>query len=212
MHGEEPRYEANFPYFRGGRAGGFIFLLKCSVRCYVNVVLVLDQVRCLQEQVQCMARDLAFLMDNDNKTHSPLSSHSPIPVHPNPFATLADHHSLPSSQLPTPSVQCKDSTVSSTVHCTDSEHNVQTILCPPVKSNPHPTCLPHPKPPSSPVHSHPSQNLHSFQSRNQITSATSPQAVAYLCNVPKYLSVDQVQNRLSSEGIDLNGCSITQPL
>ena len=96
-----------------------------------------NQVRCLQEQVQCMARDLAFLMDNgvqDNITHSPLPSHSrsPIPVHPNPFATLADPHSLPSSQLPTPSVQCKDSTVSSTVHCTDSEHNVQTIYSVPL--------------------------------------------------------------------------------
>ena len=174
-----------------------------------------NQVRCLQEQVQCMARDLAFLMDDgvpDNITHSPLPSHSPIPVHPNPFATLADPHSLPTSQLPTPSVQRKDSTVSSTVHCTGSEHNVQTTPCPPVKSNPHPTCLPHPKPPSSPVHSHPSQNLQSSQSPNRITSATSPQAVAYLRNVPKHLSIDQVQNRLSSEGIDLNGCSITQPL
>ena len=174
-----------------------------------------SQVKCLQEQVQGMARDLAFLMDNgvpDNITHSLLPSHSPIPLHPNPFATLADPHSLPSSQLPTPSEQCKDSTGLSTVHYTDSEHNVQTISCPPVKSNPHPTCLPNPKPSPSPIHSHPSQNIQSFQSPNRITSATSPQAVAYLRNVPKHLSIDQVQNRLSSEGIDLNGCSITQPL
>ena len=66
-----------------------------------------NQIRCLQEQVQCMARDLAFLMDNeipDNITHSLLASHSPIPVHPNPFATLTDPRPLPSLQLPTPSV------------------------------------------------------------------------------------------------------------
>ena len=171
-----------------------------------------NQVKCLQEQVQGLARDLDFLMDNgviDNMTHSLPPSHSPIPVHPNPFATLGDPYSLPPSQLPTPLVQCKDSNGPSTLHYTNSEHNVQTTCCPPVESNPRPTCLPNPVPSPRRVHSHPSQNL---QSPSPITSATPPQVIVYLRNVPKHLSIDQVQNRLSSEGIGLNGCSITQPL
>ena len=147
-------------------------------------------------------------MDNgasDNMTHSLPPSHSPIPVHPNPFATLADPYPL----LPTHSVQCEVSNGPSTIHHTNSEQNVQTTCCPPVKSNPCPTGLPNPVPSPSHIHSHPSQNL---QSPSPITSATSPQVIVHLRNVSKHLSVDQVQIRLSSEGIDLNGCSITQPL
>ena len=61
-----------------------------------------------------------------------------IPAHPNLFATLADPHSLPSSQIPTPSEQC-NSTGPSTVHYMDSEHNVQITSCPPgeIQSKPH---------------------------------------------------------------------------
>ena len=107
-----------------------------------------DQVKCLQEQVQGMARDLAFLMNNgasDNMTHSLPLSHSPIPVHPNPFATLADPYPLAPSQLPTSPVQREDSNGPSTINRnTNSGQNVQTISCPPVKSNPRPTGPPQP--------------------------------------------------------------------
>ena len=122
-----------------------------------------DKVKCLQEQVQGMARDLAFLMDNgasDNMTHSLPLSHSPIPVYPNPFATLADPYPLAPSQLPTTPVQREDSNGPSTInHNTNSKQNVQTTFYPPVKSNPRPTGPPNPVPSPTHIHSHPSHNL-----------------------------------------------------
>jgi len=107
-------------------------------------------------------------------------------------------------QLATPSSRSKFSTDWVTNQPRDVVRDVHPIPSSPVNPNPHLNF-----PPSNPVSSPSSVDL---QASHQSTRTTSLQAVVYLRNVPKHISVDEVQSKLSSKGIELDGCSITQPL